>query len=154
MASRCPRSCPWLPAWDRAIRVSQPLLAALAGPAAERLASLARFRDGLARANPSSALTGAVAARLLLPGGDAPPDPALAPYAEYSITLTYGAGAGPLYFTLFRFAADGSVTQLYPPPGAAESLAPGAQWPPPGAEDYFRFPATLPSRRWASCVTG
>jgi hypothetical protein len=119
----------------------------LAGPAANRLAALAAFRDGLARANPASGLAGLLTMQLV-PAGGTPTmsgEPVLRPGASYNIVFTYRNPAppapapGPLYFVLFRFAADGAVTQLYPPPGSQETLAPGQQWPPPGGEDYFRL---------------
>jgi hypothetical protein len=122
----------------------------LAGPAANRLAALAAFRDGLARANPASELTGLLTMRLVPVGGAAEPagEPVLRPGASYNIVFTYRPAAppapGPLYFVLFRFASDGAVTQLYPPPGSQETLAPGQQWPPPGGEDYFRLTVPPP----------
>jgi hypothetical protein len=134
----------------------------LAGPAASRLAALAAFRDGLARANPASGINGLLTMRLVPVGGAPDPasEPVLRPGASYNIVFTYQIPApparapGPLYFVLFRFAADGSVTQLYPPPGSQETLAPGQQWPPPGGENYFRLevppapPGPGPARDW------
>jgi hypothetical protein len=134
----------------------------LAGPAANRLAALAAFRDGLARANPASGINGLLTMRLVPVGGAPDPasEPVLRPGASYNIVFTYQIPApparapGPLYFVLFRFAADGSVTQLYPPPGSQETLAPGQQWPPPGGENYFRLevppapPGPGPARDW------
>ena len=134
----------------------------LAAPAASRLAALAAFRDGLARANPASGLNGLLTMRLVPAGGGLvlAGEPVLRPGASYNIVLTYQnlapptVAPGPLYFVLFRFAAGGSVTQLYPPPGSQETLAPGQQWPPPGGEDYFRLevpaapPGSGPARDW------
>jgi hypothetical protein len=34
----------------------------------------------------------------------------------------------PLYFTLLDFSSDGSISQIYPPPGAREVLAPQREW--------------------------
>jgi caspase domain-containing protein len=134
----------------------------LAEPAASRMAALSAFRDGLARANPASGLNGLLTMRLVPVGGGPAPagEPVLRPGASYNIVFTYQNPAppttapGPLYFVLFRFAADGSVTQLYPPPGSQETLAPGQQWPPLGGEDYFRLevppmpPGPGPARDW------
>jgi len=108
----------------------------------QNLELLARFRDGLARRNPAATVAQALHARLWL-SADTPPDgsePVLAPFGQFSVVLTYAAAAGPpLYFNLLRFAADGSVQQLWPPPGAEDSLTAGQQWPPPGAEAGYSF---------------
>ncbi len=110
----------------------------------QNLEGLARFREGLTRSNPAATLARAVQARLLpLDGGPTGSgELVLAPYSRFSIVLTYAAPDGPpLYYSLLRFAADGAVTQLWPPTGgeANESLRPGGQWPPPGAEANYGF---------------
>jgi hypothetical protein len=108
----------------------------------QNLEGLARFRDGLTRSNPAASVAKALQARLLPLGGAAPAagEPALPPYGQFAVVLTHSDPAGPpLYFTLLRFNADGSIRQLYPPQGAEEAVPPGQQWPPPGAESAYGF---------------
>ncbi|MDQ2809255.1 MAG: caspase family protein [Chloroflexota bacterium] len=110
----------------------------------QNLELLARFRDGLARHNPVAGVARALQARLWLPDGlpAGAGEPVLASFDQFSVVLTYAAPAGPpLYYSLLRFAADGSVQQLWPLPGAeaSERLAPGQQWPPAGAEASYGF---------------
>jgi len=134
---------------------SSAALTQLAEPAANRLTLLAGFRDGLARSNPGSALDSQITMTLRVPGAPLPVgEPALAPLAQYTLVLTYdsapAAPGGPLYFSLFRFGADGAVSQIYPPEGAQERLVPGQQWPPPGQEDYFTFTVDPPTAALAA----
>ena len=115
-----------------------------ADPRTQNLELLARFRDGLTRHNPTARVARALQAQLWLPDGrsSGAGDAVVAAFGRFSVVLTYAAPTGPpLYYNLLRFAADGSVQQLWPPAGAEESerLAPGQQWPPAGAEAGYGF---------------